>query len=354
MSAVTCVTPSPAGPAPMVWTAAQLAAQLNAELHGNDAVQLHRVDGLERADAHTLTFIRDAEYGRRWAQSNAGAALVSRAAYKSAKLTPGEGRALIVVDDADAAMAQLLEQLAPPIHAPMGLDAAAQIDPTAKLAPDVRVGACAVIGPGSVVGPGTVVHAGVVIGARVRIGNACVLHARVVIEDRCVLGDRVELHAGVVIGADGFGLRPAPDGHGVVKVRHIGHVELGDDVEIGTNSCVDRGKFGATRIGAGTKIDNLVQIAHNVQIGRSCVICGCSGIGGSTTVADGVTIGGHVGIADNLTIGEGARLGAKSGVMHDVPAGETWLGYPAQPAKLTMRMFASLRRLARGDMSRDT
>lgn len=342
---------APKDAAPLAWSALELATLLGGELQGDGAVVVSRLDGLERADARTLAFIRDAEFGRRWAKSAASVALISRSAYKTAMLTAGDGRALIIVDNADAAMARMLATMAPKKHEPTGLDASARIDSSAVLAPDVRVGACVVIGPRSVIGAGTVVHAGVVIGADVHIGSACVLHPNVVIQDRCVLGERVELHPGVVIGADGFGLRPAPDGRGVVKVPHIGHVELCDDVEIGANSCVDRGKFGATRIGAGTKIDNLVQIAHNVQVGTSCVICGCTGIGGSTTIGDGVQIGGHVGIADGMTIGTGAVIAAKSGVMRNVPAGETWMGYPAHPARLYLKMVAIMRRLALGGSS---
>ena len=332
----------------MRWTAAQIAELLDAELLGDGEVSLERLDGLDRADDRTLSFIRDAEFARAWTSSRAGAALISRPVQDRAKLEAGAGRALLVVENADAAMAQLLERLAPKLDEPNGIDDSASIDASAVLAPDVRVGAQAVIGPGTTIGPGTVIHAGAVLGAGVTIGARCRIHARVVVLDRCVLGDRVELSAGVVIGADGFGLRPADDGRGMVKVPHVGHVEIGDDVEVGANSCIDRGKFGATVIGAGTKIDNLVQIAHNVRVGRGCVICGCSGIGGSVQIGEGATIAGHVGIADGMTIGEGATIAAKSGVMHDVPAGETWMGYPAQPARLNMRMVAALRRLALG------
>lgn len=151
----------------------------------------------------------------------------------------------------------------------------------------------------------------------------------------------------MVIGADGFGYRPAPDGRGLVKIPHLGNAVLDSHVEIGANTCIDRARFGSTRIGAGTKIDNLVQIGHNCRIGRSVVICGCTGIAGSVTIGDGVQIGGNCGIADNVTIGRGARIAAKTGVMHDVPEGITVAGLPAFPGRDYLRMIAALRKLAK-------
>ncbi len=328
------------------WTAAQLAKLLEAELRGDGEIELTRLDGLSGADEHTLTFIRDGANAHRWATSRAGAALISRSALKDVPVEPGDGRALIVVDDADDAMAHLLEQIAPVQHAPSGIHPGATIDAGATLAADVCVGAGAVIGPRCAIGAGTVIHAGVILGAHVMIGAGCTLNPRAIVQDRCVIGDRVVLHPGVVLGAVGFGLRPTPAGAGMLVVPHVGHVEIGDDVEIGANSCVDRGKFGATIIGTGTKIDNLVQVGHNVRIGRNCVICGNTGIGGSATLGDGVVVGGHVGISDNVTIGEGAHIAGKSGVTCDIPAGEAWMGYPAVPVRLFWKMTALLKRMA--------
>jgi UDP-3-O-[3-hydroxymyristoyl] glucosamine N-acyltransferase len=152
-------------------------------------------------------------------------------------------------------------------------------------------------------------------------------------------------HQGVSIGADGFGYRPDPHGGGLLKVPHLGTVEVGDRVEIGANACVDRGKFGATVVGEGTKIDNLVQIAHNCRIGRSCIIAGLCGLSGSVTLEDGVVLGGNVGIADHVTIGAGARIGAKAGVMSDVPAGRSMLGCPADDLRAALRQMAAVRKL---------
>jgi UDP-3-O-[3-hydroxymyristoyl] glucosamine N-acyltransferase len=167
----------------------------------------------------------------------------------------------------------------------------------------------------------------------------------VVVRERCRLGRRLLLHPNVTIGADGFGYEPAPDGSGLVKVPHIGTVIIEDDVEIGAGSCVDRAKFGATVIGAGTKIDNLVQIAHNCRIGRNCVIAALSGLSGSVTVGDGARIAGAVGIVDHVSIGSGATIGAGAGVMKDVPPGETQLGGPAVEIRQALRQMAAIRKL---------
>lgn len=336
-------TPSAGAPAD-AWSSGEAAALVGAELSGPADLPLTRLDTLDRADRATLAFIRDEKHAQKWASSEAGAAIVTRGVE-----VPGhdpDRRALLIVDDADHALIRLLERIAPAhVGPPPGVHPQATVDPTATLGEAVRVGAGARVGPGTTIGEGTVLHANCVIGARVTIGRACDVRAGVVIEDRCVLGDAVVIHPNAVIGADGFGYRPAPDGRGLVKIPHAGHVEIGDAVEIGAGAMIDRGKFGATIIGAGAKIDNLVQIAHNCRIGRSCVICGACGIAGSVTIGDGAVLGGGVGVRDNVTIGAGAQVGARSGVMDDIPAGEVWVGYPARPAKETMRIVAATGRL---------
>jgi UDP-3-O-[3-hydroxymyristoyl] glucosamine N-acyltransferase len=201
------------------------------------------------------------------------------------------------------------------------------------------------VGPGARVGERCTLHSGVSVGASVSLGDDTQLHAGVVVYPRCSIGARCTLHANVVIGADGFGYRPAPDARSILKVPHIGTVEIHDDVEIGASTTIDRAKFGATVIGSGTKIDNLVQIGHNVRVGRSCIICGCAALAGSVVIGDGATIAGGVGIADNITIGAGAKVGARSGVMDDVPPGESWVGYPAKPARQTFRILTALNQL---------
>ena len=317
---------------------------LGADLIGPADLPLRRVETLDRGDRESVTFIRDERYAGMWSASGAAAAIVSKSL-----AVPGhdaESRALLIVDDADLALVRVLEQATPPHRGPEpGVDDAATVHPSAVIGVDTVIGPGARIGPDAVIGSGVTINANVVIGFGVTIGDGTDLRAGVVIEDRCVIGQSVTLHPNVVIGADGFGYRPADDGAGLVKVPHAGIVEIGDGVEIGACTTIDRGKLGATTIGAGTKIDNLVQIGHNCTIGRSCVICGATGIAGSVTIGDGVIIGGGAGIADNLTIGDGAKLGARSALMHDVPAGENWVGIPAQPARQYMRIIAATQRL---------
>lgn len=323
-------------------TTGELAAALGAELIGPADVALRHVDTLDRAGRSSLTFIRDERYASMWPQSGAAAAIVSRGI--SVPVEPG--RAILIVDDADLALVRVLEQATPEHRGPgVGIDEHATVHPDATLGAGVSVGPGARIGADAVIGDNVTINANAVIGAGAQIGAGSDIRAGVVIEDRCVVGARVTIHPNAVIGADGFGYRPADDGAGLVKVPHAGIVEIGDGVEIGACTTIDRGKLGATSIGAGTKIDNLVQIGHNCVIGRSCIICGATGIAGSVTIGDGVIIGGGAGVADNLTIGSGAKLGARSALMHDVPAGEEWVGIPAQPARQFMRIIAATQRL---------
>ncbi len=321
---------------PSSFTVAELARHTGGELVGaSDTV----IDGLETvhdARAGHLTFIGDAKHALAWGASRASAAIISRKLVKT--MSPGEGRTLIIVPDADVAMIAVLELFVrPDVALPASVHPSASIDPTAQIAGGVHVGPFVSIGARSTIGADTVIRAGTQIYHDVIVGEHCYLHANVTIRERSVIGRGVILHGGVQIGTDGFGYRPAPDGRGLLKVPHLGNVVLGDDVEIGANTCVDRGKFGATSIGAGTKLDNLVQIGHNCRIGRACVISGLAGIAGSTVVGDGALIGGGAGIADHLTLGKGVRIAARSGVMNDVPDGETWAGYPAKDARRAMQ-----------------
>lgn len=191
------------------------------------------------------------------------------------------------------------------------------------------IGAGAVIGAGSRVGPGCV------LGEGVTLGPDCVLHANVTLYPGTALGARVIVHSGAVLGADGFGYAFGPQG--AVKIHHLGGVVIEDDVEVGANTCIDRGTLLDTRVGARTKIDNLCQIGHNVQIGPDCVIAGGSAIGGSTVLERGVLLGGAVAVTDHVRLGAGARVGGRSSVTKSVPAGETWAGYPAKPQRKWVR-----------------
>lgn len=329
-----------------MFPAAALAQLLGGQLVGKGDVILSDVAGIEHAHPGALTFIRSAKYAAKWAESKAGAAVVSKGVN-----VPGHDpktRALIVVDDADLAMVKLLElaaQRVPTHQPPPGVHPTAVVDPTAKVAASARVGALSVIGPGSVVGERAVIHARVVLGAMVNVGEQVVLHPGVVVYDRCTIGAQSIIHANTTIGADGFGYRPDPSGQGLVKIPHVGNVKIGRQVEVGANSAIDKAKFGSTVVGDGTKIDNLCQIGHGAVIGRSVIICGVTGVAGSCRIDDGVIIGGHVGVSDNVHIGAGAKIGAKSGVLESVPAGEVWAGLPAYQHSKQMRSWAAVKKL---------
>jgi len=241
----------------------------------------------------------------------------------------------------------VLNALVPP-DAPLspGMHSTSVIDPSATIGQRAHVGPFCVIGAGAQVGDDCVLISHVHLAADVRIGRNTTLHPNVTIYSRCRIGDDVILHANVIIGADGFGYRPDPSGRGLVKLPHRGIVEIHDRVEIGAGSCVDRARFGATVIGEGTKIDNLVQIGHNCRVGRFCVICGCTGIAGSVTIGDGVQIGGNCGLGDNLTIGNGVKIAGNAALMHDVPDGATYAGYPAMPARDYMRILGAMKKAA--------
>ena len=328
-----------------IHTSGSIAAAVGGALVGPADLKVSNLAALDLAGPESLTFIRSHKFALAWPSSKAAAALVTRD-IEVLGHDPAR-RALILVDDADLAMVKVLAMFAPPVHRPApGIDKTAVVDPTARVAPTAAIGPFCVIGPRTAVGDGCVLHARITLGADVSVGPQTVLFPGVVVYDRCSIGAQSILHSNVSIGADGFGYRPDPSGRGLIKVPHIGTVRIGNQVEIGANSAVDRGKFGATTVGDGTKIDNLVQIGHNVQIGRCVIICGMAAIAGSAIIEDGVILAGHVGVADGLTVGAGSRILAMSGVMCNVPPGQTWYGAPAGPHKDQMRSLAALRKLS--------
>lgn len=326
-------------------TAQAVAEQVRGTVVGRSDLELTGFAGLDDAGPNDLAFIASAKWSSRWRESAAGAALVS-AGVDVADHDP-ETRALIVVDDAELALMTLLESVEPlvrPRPSP-GIDASALVADGVDLGEQVHVGAGAVIQAGAGVGDESVIEAGAVVGTHARVGCSARMHPGSVLSSQCTLGDRSVLHGGAVVGAEGFGFRPDPDTGLPRRVVHLGHVVIGDDVEIGANSCVDRAKFGATRIGDGSKLDNLVQIGHNVVLGRCVIIAGQAGLAGSVTVGDGAVIGAQVGVAEHVTIGAGARIAATSGVMRDVPEGADYAGTPARPARETLREVTALRKL---------
>jgi UDP-3-O-[3-hydroxymyristoyl] glucosamine N-acyltransferase len=297
------------------------------------------------AGPEQLTFVGDLVNANRWAQGAAGTAIVARGIELPAH--DAAARAVIEVENADLAMIPVLELFFTGDPLPeAGIDAAARVHASAKLAAGVRIGPGAVISAGCSIGEGASIHANAVLYEGVSVGARTIVHAGAVIRERCAVGARCIVGANAVIGGDGFGYRASADGRSVLRIPHLGNVVIEDDVELGSGCMVDRGKFGATRIGAGSKLDNLCQIGHNVVIGRMCMISGQTGIAGSTVVGDGVQMGGGVGIAPHMRIGAGARIAARAAVMCEIPAGETWGGYPAQEIRGALRDEAALRKLA--------
>lgn len=326
----------------MALTTGQIAQMTAGDLRGPDDIRVDALETLDHAAPNQLTFIGDRKYVDAWAECPASAALVAQ----GLDVSCSDGRALIVVEDADLAVAVVLEAMAQdPIMPEPGVHPAAVVAESARIADDSRIGPNCFIGPDVAIGSGCVIHSNVSIFDGARIGQDCWIWSSSVVRERCVIGDRCIIHPNVTIGSDGFGYRPAPDGQSLVKLAHVGTVEIGNDVEIGSGTCIDRGKFSATVIGNGTKIDNLVQIAHNCRIGQCVVIAGQCGIAGSIEIGDGAVLGGMVGIKDHLKIGAGATLAACSQVMNDVPPGETWAGSPAQELHVAARELVALRKL---------
>ncbi|MDE3177815.1 MAG: UDP-3-O-(3-hydroxymyristoyl)glucosamine N-acyltransferase [Pseudomonadota bacterium] len=326
------------------WTGASLADPSRA------AERIGDVAAIDAAGPGDLTFLDNPRYLPQLAATRAAAVFVHA---KYAGATPPACAAL-VTPQPYRAIAETMAKLFPSAARPAsgfeerGVSAAAHVHPTARLEANVIVDPGAVIGPEAEIGAGAMIGANAVIGPRVRIGRDAAIGANATIA--CALiGDRVIVHPGAHIGQDGFGFAMGPRGH--LKVPQIGRVVIQDDVEIGAGATIDRGANRDTVIGEGTKIDNLVQIGHNVVIGRHCVIVSQVGISGSCVIDDFVALGGQVGLAGHLHIGAGAQIGAASGVMNDVPAGQRWFGIPAQPAREHFREIATLRKLAKGGLS---
>ncbi len=317
---------------------------IKGELVGDTIQKIIGPEELERAGISNITFIGNRKYVRLWESSKACAAVVD----EKLNIEPGEGRALIKVKNADLAMAKLLEVFDPgPPLFDVEIHPAAVVDKTATIGNSCKIGAGCYVGKDVVLGDGVTLYPNVTILDETKIGTATVVWPGTVIRERCEIGAYCIFHNNVSIGADGFGYRPSDDGRGLVKIPQIGNVVIGNGVEIGANSCVDRGKFSSTILGDGCKIDNLVQIAHNCILGRSCIMAGNSGLAGSVTLGDGVVIGGSASIKDHVTIHSGATVGAGSGVMNDVPAGKTVVGYPATDAREMLKQWVALRKLGK-------
>ncbi|MDQ3440954.1 MAG: UDP-3-O-(3-hydroxymyristoyl)glucosamine N-acyltransferase [Planctomycetota bacterium] len=297
---------------------------------------------LAEAGPGELSFLGSDAYLKHFATTKAGAVIVQ----KRVKL-PRDGvqpTPVFVVDDADLAVAKILEHFAPPVpRPPVGRHASAFVAPSASVGNGARIGFNVFVGDDCRIGDNVMLHPGVYVGAGVDVGDGCELFPNVVLRERVRVGKRVVIHAGTVIGTDGFGYRW--DGTRHAKVPQIGTVVIDDDVEIGSCVCIDRAKFGTTRVGRGTKIDNLVQIAHNVQIGPHCIIVGQAGLAGSVTLGAGVVLGGQSALRDHITMGDGSMVAGCAGVAENVDAKMIVSGLPALPHRQSLREQAALRRL---------
>ncbi|WP_310556742.1 UDP-3-O-(3-hydroxymyristoyl)glucosamine N-acyltransferase [Flavobacterium sp.] len=316
---------------------------LKGEIVGNTSNLITAPEQLEAASNTEISFIGNKKYEKYWATSLACLAVVN----EDISIEPGENRAFIKVKNADLAMSQVLELFAPPMPSfSTDIHPTATIDISAKIGNGSRVGAGCYVGPNVTISENVTIYPNVTIMDDSSIGKNTVIWSGTVIRERTIIGTDCIFHPNCTIGADGFGFRPDPD-RGLVKIPQIGNVVIGNNVEIGANSCVDRGKFSSTVLGDGCKIDNLVQIGHNSKLGKFCIMAGNSGLAGSVTLGNGVIIGGSASIKDHTTIGDGAIVGAGSGVTGDIEAGKTMLGYPAVEAREALKQWAILKRLVR-------
>ncbi len=324
----------------IVLTADAIARAVSGELIGDGAVEVRGVAPLERATSTDLSYLAAARHAPALAASRAAVVLVSP---ELASVEGADVRARVIVADPQAAMATLLPQFARTGVPHSGIHATASIGKGVKLGRGVSIGAYVVIGDDVVVGEGAIVGAHCVIASGVQIGDETRLYPHVTVYSGAVLGRAVTVHSGARIASDGFGYIFRSGRH--EKIPHVGGCVIGDHVEIGANSTIDRGSLGDTVIGAGTKIDNLVHIAHNCRVGKNCLFAAQVGLAGSVVVEDGVALGGQAGVGDHRTIGAGARIAGRAGVIGDVPAGETWSGYPARPHRAALQAQAALFRL---------
>lgn len=319
-------------------TAKKLAELLQGELAGPADAVITGAAGLEEAGPGDVSFVGNPKYAAKASASRAGLLLV-------AEKSPDTGKPAVRVKNPQLAFAKVLQLLAPELNPPAapGIHPTAVVAKSARVARDASVGPYAVIEEGASIGPSTAVLAHCFIGRNSKIGASCLIYPNVTVRENVSVGDRAIVHAGAVIGADGFGY--APDGRKHFKIPQLGGVEIGSDVEIGANSTIDRATTGMTRVGDGTKIDNLVQIAHNVQIGRNCVLCAQVGIAGSTKVGDNVVFAGQSGAVGHVNIGNNVMLAGRAVATTDIPDGAIVSGFPAMPHREALKLEAMIRKL---------
>ncbi|HET6249945.1 MAG TPA: UDP-3-O-(3-hydroxymyristoyl)glucosamine N-acyltransferase [Tepidisphaeraceae bacterium] len=321
-------------------TLREIAALLNVEAPSGQDVFISGIAALSEATGAEMSYVGNDAFARELGTCNAAALIVQ----ENVKLPATWTRPVLRVKDAELAVAKVLEMVAPPFQRPpVGVDPMARIDPSAILGERVTIAPFVYVGRRVRIGAGTILHPGVYIGDDTTLGDDCEIYPNVTIRERITIGSRVILNAGVVIGTDGFGYRW--DGTKHAKIPQVGVVIIEDDVEIGSNSCVDRAKFSTTRIGRGSKIDNLVQVGHNVQMGPHCILAGQVGLAGTSKLGMGAVMGGQSSVRDHITVGAGAMIAGASGVAEDVPPGQIYSGTPAIPHRQSLREQKAMRRL---------
>ena len=328
---------------PKAVTAAQLAALTGGVAEGAVDRPLTGIAVLTDAGAEDISFLGNPKYGEAAALSNAGCLLLP----PSARTLPARAPARVYVDDPQGAFAKLLVVVENAKRAKIlpGLSPKATLHYQAKLGAGVLLSDFVVIERGAVIGENTIIMPHVWIGHDARIGSNCLLYPGVVVREECVIGDRAVIHSGAVIGSDGFGFVTDRKTGKHTKIPQLGNVVIKDDVEIGANVTIDRATLGSTIVESGTKIDNLVQLGHNVKLGRDCLVISQTGIAGSTTVGSNVILAGQAGVAGHLTIGDGSIIAAPTGVMSDVPPKTTLFGSPGRPHREAFKLQALFGRL---------
>lgn len=322
-------------------TAAALAQLVRGELRGDGNRPITGAAGLDQAGPQDISYLVDEKHLPTLKNSRAGACIIGE---KAAKLVTSTELVLIVVADALDAFLVALQRFRPQaIRREIGISPAANVSPQAVIGEGCNIHPGACVEAGVVIGPGCDVYPGAYIGNDCQVGAGCILYPNAVLYSGCILGDRVIVHAGAVLGADGFGYRFRDNRF--EKIPQLGWVEVQNDCEIGANATIDRGMIGATVIGEGTKIDNLVMIGHNGRIGRHNAFASQVGLAGSVTTGDYVRMAGQVGIADHVHIGQGAVLGAKAGVHNDLPGNQAYLGAPARPEAEAIRILMTQTKL---------
>lgn len=322
-------------------TLGEIAALLGGRIMGAEpSLEITGISGLEEAVGGDIAFLAEKRLLKAAASSGASAIMVK-------EFVPGLSAAQLVVADPHLCLIALLERFFPAPHRPEGISPLAHLSEGVQTGDGVAIGAFAFVGQGATIGKGTAVYPGVFIGEGASLGQDCIVYPNAVIRERVRLGDRVIIHAGAVIGADGFGYIQRQGRH--LKIPQVGGVSIGDDVEVGANAAIDRATTGETVIGRGTKIDNLVQIGHNVSVGEDAVIVAQAGIAGSSRVGNAVVLAGQAGVADHASIEDGAVVGAQAGVMGRLPKG-MYSGSPAMPHREWLRaasLFGRLPELAK-------